>query len=228
MSTTVSRVTHADPAWPHIGWPAVTAATWSLAGGAAGGLLTAALVLTGNIHVDAVPIAILFFAAGGSTLGTVHGSVLGFIGRPAGTLHDTSDPAFAGPLAVAIAFAAALVLAILLGFGAIVARAGRAIGWVSLLFALPAALGAIAAATFVGWHALENAYARWPDHRVGSLLVLGAFGVLVLGALVVRPAIPGTQLQLPALGYVLFAALATLWVAAPAVVIGLRMLHRRL
>lgn len=227
MSTTMSRLSQTSAlAWPHFGWLTMMTASWTLAGGTAGGLLGAGIALLGRIHPDALMLLTGFFALGGSLLGTTHGAVLGYLGRPAQPVHDATTPRAAAPLAITFAFVAALLIASLLMVGATLVRVGSPTGWVALIVALPVAFAALGWATVLGWHALEHAYTRWPDHRIGSLLMFGVFVVLLAACLGLRPVVPGTAMQLSALGCVLFAALATFWIAAPAVIVGLRLLHR--
>jgi hypothetical protein len=206
---------------------ATMTASWALAGGSAGALLTAVLLLSGRVHPDALLLTAGFFALGGCMLGTVHGAVLGYLGRPALMRSDASRPLLATLLATVLAVGAALGYATWMALAASLARADHPAGWIALLAALPFAIAGIAWATYLGWHALELAYDRWPDHRIGSFLVLGAFVVLLAIFLALQPAVPGTELQLSPFASTMLAALVTLWLAAPAIYFGLRLMHRR-
>jgi membrane-bound ClpP family serine protease len=75
----------------------------------------------------------------------------------------------------------------------------------------------------LAWHALENAFARWPRRRLGAMLVAGAF-VFTVGALVLAgPLLPDAQLHIRFIATMVIAALTTIWVATPAVVFALRL-----
>jgi hypothetical protein len=214
-------------AHPLLGRSAQLAVTWAVAAGGAGGGLVAALLLAGRMHPEAGITVGALLATVGSMLGAVHGSVLGYLGRPESDIHATSwtERAFAMVVAAG-ALIGAITLALWLVLSALVVRAGSAWGWVA--FTAAAALGLVFAlqATLLGWRSLDTAYARWPEHRLGTLLVLGAFGVLCAVFLALRPAIPGTQLQLSAIAWIFVAALATLWIATPVIVIALRLVGR--
>lgn len=215
---------------PRFGWMATIAGSWTLAGGIAGGLLTAVLILTGRMHPD--PLTSGFLSVGGAMLGALHGVVLGYIGHcddetdlPPGARH-VRFPRLMTALAAAGAFAGAVVMTTWLGLASVAARAGDPAGWGGLALAFPVVATSMAWATLLGWYALENAYARWPDHRVGSLLILGAFAVLITLFVAFDRTVPGTQLHLTRLAGALLALLITLWLAAPAIYFGLRLWHR--
>jgi hypothetical protein len=157
----------------------------------------------------------------------VHGAVLGYLGRPAPFAGDKRFPALAVSIAAMSAFTAAMILAVWLSIAALAGRAGQPAGWLIGMVALPLAVGSLVWATMLGWYAIENAYARWPDHRIGSYLIVGAFAVLLTAFLALRPVLPGTRLQLSTAAGMVAAALAALWLAAPAIFFGLRLIHRR-
>ncbi|HSJ23121.1 MAG TPA: hypothetical protein VK929_00455 [Longimicrobiales bacterium] len=215
-------------ALPVMGWTAGVAATWAGAGGAAGGALVAAFLLSGRMHPDgAVPMTLLL-ATAGSLLGLVHGAVLGFIGRHAGGTGElrTRDRAFAVFVATA-AVLASIALALWLVLSSIVARAGSAWGWLAFAIGTLAALAVAAQASVIGWHSLMTAFTEWPQHRLGFRLVAGSFTTITLVLLALRPALPGTSLQLPMLGWILVAGLATIWIATPGIIVALRLRRTR-
>lgn len=205
---------------------ATMAACWSLAGGLAGGLLIVGLILTGRLHPDAL-IAVMM-AALGSLFGAVHGVVLAHLGRPllAGRSRGWREWAIT-LLVVAAAFVLAIAATLWLSMSAVAARAGSPSTWVILAAGIAVCLGVFVWATVLGWRALESAYARWPDHWLGSWLVFGVFMLLTGSMLLLRPVLPGTGLQITPLGAIALAAVATLWIALPAIVVALSLAHRR-
>jgi hypothetical protein len=206
--------------------PASLAAAWTLAGGIAGGLLVAALILDQRIHTDAA----LLLAGGlgliGSVLGTVHGAILGHLARDRDIYTGQRFARAVLYMTVMVgAIGLAVMLSLWLALSAMLAVAGHAWGRLAFTGVLACSGTIVVWATYLGWRALDCAYLRWPDHRIGIRLVLGAFALLTLLALGLRPAIPGTELRLTAAASIVFAAVATLWIATPAVVMMLRMLH---
>lgn len=204
---------------------AMLVASWTLAAGLAAGTLIAGFVAAGLLHPDgviAVGVALL-----GSAFGAVHGVVLGRLGRAPGPGSGGWRDGLASGLAAVVAAPAAATGSLWLEVSAATAGAGSGLGWAGLIVGGLLSLGIFAWATILGWRAFERAYARWPDHRLGGLLVGGAFVLLAGAFLLLRPVLPGTALQVSPLGGIVLAALATLWVALPAVVIALRVAHSR-
>jgi hypothetical protein len=208
---------------PRLSWAAQLAVVWTAAGGMAAGGLVPVLLLAGRIHNDAAPAAALLLVTAGGVLGAVHGAVLGYVGRHAGdeVVVRLRDRAWAA-LATLTALAAAAGLTHWLLMSTVLIRAGRGWAWLPLFAGIAAGLGIGALATIRGWRSLEIAYLEWPRHRLGAMLLAGSFTVLCLSFLVLQPAVPGTRVQLPAIGWIIVAALATIWVAAPAVILALR------
>jgi hypothetical protein len=205
---------------------ATMAASWSLAGGLAGGLLIVGLILIGRIHPDGLVAVVM--AVLGSVFGAMHGAVLGHLGRSVGAESGRRWREWAiAALAAAGALMVAVSAALWLSMSAVAIRAGSPSSWIILTGSGVVCLGVFLWATVLGWRALESAFARWPDHWLGSWLVFGVFMLLVGTLLLLRPALPGTGLQLTALAAVVVAALATLWIALPAIVMTLRLTHRR-
>lgn len=203
---------------------AVMAASWSLAGGLAGGLLVVGFILTGRLHPDGLITALT--AALGSIFGAAHGAVLGHLGRAA-TLErgqqwrEWTLAGFTSTIASVVAISAALWLSLI----AVAVRAGSPLSWVIVGASGTVCLAVFVWVTALGWHALGSAYSRWPDHSIGSWLVVGVFMLLAGTLLLLRPTLPGTNLQLSTPMTIVVAALATLWVALPAIVLALRRSH---
>jgi hypothetical protein len=210
----------------YLSWAAQVAAAWSAAGALAGGLIVAGFLAAGRLHPEGAVLAALVLATAGGLLGVVHGAILGHLGRPAETDHAVSwaDRALA-LLAAAAALFGAVLLTIWLVLSAVLTRTGSAWGGLALLIGSAIAAGVLVWATLLGWRSLEAAYERWPDHRLGTLLGVGAFAIISLVLLALRPAIPGTGIQLPAVGWIVVAAIATVWLAAPVIIMALRVVH---
>jgi hypothetical protein len=227
MSTSALESTGPQRGWSRPGGIALLTVSWSLAGGLAGGLLVVLLMSVGRLHPD--PLPAILMAALGSVLGAVHGAVLARLGRPeVAQASDRRDRWL-----ITLSFAVVACIAAVIGSGwlalsAATARAGSMVGWVMLATGGILSLGTFVWATVLGWRALEHAYARWPDHSLGSWLTVGVFLVLTGTFLVLRPAFPGTGLPVSPMGGLFLAAVATLWVALPAIIIALSFAHRRI
>jgi hypothetical protein len=223
QGTRVDRAGETGSAWPQLSWAAHIAAAWAMAGGAAGGMLVAVLLLTGRLTAHHVVTVAVVLATIGSMLGVVHGAVLGYLGRHAGEeLHlRRRDRVFAVAVAAG-ALLASIAIAVWIAMSAALVRSGST--WGLLAFTAGAAMaGAIAIwATLLGWDTLEVAYMEWPEHRLGARLLGGSFAVLCVVFLALRPDVPGTQIQLSPIGWIVVAALATIWIATPAIVLVLR------
>jgi MFS family permease len=223
----VSRIEPATPALyaelPRLSWAAQLAVVWTAAGGAAAGGIVPVLLLTGRMHTGAVAGLALLLVTVGGMLGAVHGAVLGYVGRHAGkeVVIRRRDRVWS-ILAVLAALAAAAGLTQWLLMSSVLIRAGRGWSWLPLLAGVAVAVGIGATATVLGWRSLERAYLEWPRHGLGAMLIAGSFTVLCLTFLALQPAVPGTRVQLPFIGWVIVAALATIWVATPAVIMVLR------
>jgi hypothetical protein len=216
------------PKWPQfrVGrMPAVTA-SWTLAGGLAGGTLVAALVFGGRVHPDALQVVTALLVSLGAALGMVHGFMLGVVGRPEKEPAPGISQWALSIFGSAAAWVVGMVGSLWLGMSTVVAISGRPIGWIGLTAGGLATATILVAATVLGWRALSTAFYQWPDHALGAWLVCGTFVVLSGSLLAIRPALPGTQVQLTVGGTLMAAALATLWIALPAIVLILPFAHR--
>jgi hypothetical protein len=227
MSTTAQIPLSTHAAW-HLGWTGRVVAAWAVAGAVAGGLLVTGLLLAGRVRPESILILTAILAAGGGALGLLHGTILGYLGRPAEPEARTTlgDIALASLLGIG-AYALGVALALWLTLVAVMARAGSPVAWAILALATAGCLALLVWASFLGWHVMENAYARWPEHRLGSWLVGGTFVTIAALFLALRPAVPVLQVRLSAGAFLVVAALATLWIAAPVVFVALRLAHRR-
>jgi len=197
----------------------------AMAGGVAlGGVLVGAMTLAGRLSGHGIFETATALFIVGAFIGLLHGTVLGYLGRPAGVTPRKA----LGDLARAILFAipglsVAWLASIWVAMTLIAAYTGRpgalvgaAVGWVGA--------GAIlAVATVHAWRALKNAFARWPERRPGTVIAAGSFAALLLTFLADRPEIWGLRLRLTETGAVLLAALLAIWVAGPVVTLALRL-----
>jgi hypothetical protein len=201
-------------------------AAWGAAGGAAGGSLVALLVLTGRMYPGGSATAALLLSVAGGCLGLVHGAMLARLGR------QDAGPPRPGERTVAVGVATAAVLgaamlSVWLTTSAVLARADRFWGWAALLAGAMVVTAVGLLATHLGWIALERSWTAWRERRLGSLLVAGTFVVTATALLLLEPALPGGRTTLTPLGCLVVAALATLWIAAPLIIVALRTVVRR-
>jgi hypothetical protein len=197
--------------------------TWTVGGGlAAGGFLVAGMTLAGRLSANALLLSALILYGMGAVLGFVHGAALGYFGRPAGvTTKDAlarigMSALYAIP-AVIVGFLAAgwiAMTSMALYLGRTLPLVGVAAGW--LVGAVVVVVAAVA-----GLQALRNAYARWEDRRLGTLLVAGTFAALLVLFLADRPELWGTRLRVTEVGAVLLALVGAFWIAGPVVTLGL-------
>jgi hypothetical protein len=120
------------------------------------------------------------------------------------------------------ACAFATVFAVWLAISAMAATAGQFSGVLVLSVSIVVALTIFAWATLIGWRALETAYDRWPEKRLGTRLVIGASAILLAFMLMLRGPIPGTEIRLSPTAAVLLTLVAALWIVSPAVIVTLR------
>jgi hypothetical protein len=197
--------------------------TWGVAGGLAlGGFLVAGMTLAGRLSGNALLTTALVLYVIGALLGLVHGAALSYFGRPDGT---TPRQAF-GRIAMGLLYA---IPALIVGFlaagwiamssvalylGRALPMVGAGIGWlVGAVLVLVAVLS--------GLEALRNAYARWEDRRLGTVLVAGTFAALLVLFLADRPELWGTRFRVTEVGAVLLAAVGAFWIAGPVVTLAL-------
>lgn len=197
----------------------------AMAGGVSvGGILVGAMTLSGRLSGNAIFATATALFIIGAFLGLLHGTVLGYFGRPAGVTPkqargDLGRAALYAIPGLALAWLASIWVAMtIVAFyaartGAIV---GAAVGWVGA-----GIIVAVAAAHAV--KAFKNAYARWPERRAGTVLATASFAALLLTFLADRPEIWGVRLRLTEVGAVLMAALLAVWVAGPVVTVALRL-----
>jgi hypothetical protein len=211
-----------------MGFPGRVAVSWAMASGVlAGGVLLAVLTLMDRMSAFGIFLTSTALFLGGGLFGFLHGAVLGWMGREA-----TMDAAAARhSLALAsmyvipglgFAWVVSSLISQTVGAqftGNLLALAGVGVAWLA---------GAVICmwAARTGFAALANAYVRWEDTFVGTVLVALTFGALLVLFLTERPELWGTQLRVGAVGAVLLAGFATTWISGPGITLPLWLSRR--
>jgi hypothetical protein len=201
--------------------------SWSLTGGTlAGGLLLLSVALAASASSGSAPSTTAILFALGALAGLFHGGVLAYLARDTDRSRLqvlVSEALGAALLLVIVPFAwfAALHIALTPPFWARGAapRIGVVVSWT-------VCLSLWAWAAWEGWQAVCRAFLRWPERRVGSLILTGVLAVLVLRFLLEHPVIWGTDVQVKGPGALLLAIGATVWIALPIVLALLHAAHR--
>jgi hypothetical protein len=208
-----------------IGLTGRVAVTWSMAGGILlGGVLVALMTLTGRLSGHGIFMTSTGLFVIGALLGAAHGAALGLLGRPA----DVERHEALGSLGRAALYAVpgatvAWLLTVWIAMSAVASYLDRP-GPLVLVGA--AWLGGgllVAAATTFGVRALGNAYGRWPERQLGTVVVAGAFAALLLVFLADRPSIWLLRLRVTDVGAILSAGMLAIWVVGPLVTLALRL-----
>ncbi len=203
--------------------------SWTMAGAvAAGGFFVAGLILARGDHGLLSPSGVLLLSLVGALLGLVHGSLLALVGhRPEVTTRHVMKRLVMGAVWAIPAFAVAGILAFWIAIGAQALAMSRPT--LLVVLAAAASLPGIAIcvwAAYEGRRAMRNAFARWPERRLGVPLLLLAFVTILVAFLVVRPEIWWTDVRVTPLGAVLLATGVTIWFAIPVAWIALHLLSR--
>jgi hypothetical protein len=206
------------------GWVMVTCA---MAGGLVlGGVVVGVMTTIGRMTGHALFLVSTSLFVIGAFLGLMHGSILGFFGRSDGVTprRARQDLGIATLYAIP-GLAVAWLLTIWISMTVVARSVGRVGTHLGVLAGWVGGLAVIGVAAFLGYRALANAYARWPDRRIGTVLVMSTFGALVVLFLAEQPKLWGLHLQVTEVGAVLLAIGATLWIAGPIITLGLRELR---
>jgi hypothetical protein len=205
------------------GWATIA---WTSAGGIAlGGMLIGLMTLSGRMSGFGLFMTSSGLFLAGALIGLVHALVLGYLGRPEHVskrraLRDLGMGAVYSSVALPFAWVVAMWIALSMPaayLGRVLALAGVAVGWL-------AGAALLAAAAVAGWRLLRNAYARWPERRLGTLLTAATFAALLVLFLAERPEIWGLSVRVTETGAVLLAAFATLWLVGPIITLALHLL----
>jgi hypothetical protein len=163
----------------------------------------------------------------GALAGVVHGGVIGYLGRyPHESRTDAVRSAGRGLVVAVPAAAVCWGLAIMIALSPAFASSRRwdllgaaALAWM--------AGGAVALwAAYEGWRRTRRIFARWPEHRSGTLILIGVLALLLIRFYADHPTILGTDLRVTGAGAFVLALGATLWIALPVVVLILRLIQR--
>lgn len=204
--------------------------TWTPAGGiACGGVVVGVLTVSGAVSPGFQLLAAPVLFAFGAALGFAHGCVLGVVGRPdcMGCGKALRRSAVGGLLALPLV-AAAWVVTAGMSLTAALVRDFRPGVFVLSGGAWLLGLALCGWAGMEGVVAVQRALRRWPQRRLGSTLT-GAALVVVAGLFLrYPPQLVGTDLRLTGLGALVLAAVVTLWIVLPLVVLVLHVAHDRL
>ena len=162
----------------------------------------------------------------GGLAGLVHGGLLAYMARNldrrrAETLTTLLLAAVVAVVLSPLAWFVALHLALTLPF---LDRGVFAVMGVGASWILGSAICLWAA--WEGWTAFRRAFARWPERRVGSVILTAILAVLATLFVLERPALWGTDVQVKGVGAMILALGATVWIALPIVLAVLHGAHR--
>ena len=224
--TTVAGQAHDEPQGIGLhGWAMIA---WTTAGGIAlGGLLIALMTLSGQMSGFGLFMTSSGLFLAGALIGLVHALALGWLGRPATiekgrALRDLRMGVVYSVVALPFAWVVAMWIALSMPaayMGRALALAGVGLGWA-------AGVAVLAGAAIIGWRLLQNAYARWPERRLGTLLTASTFASLLVLFLAERPEIWGLSVRVTETGAVLLALVATIWLGGPMITLALHLLVR--
>jgi hypothetical protein len=223
-TATAARTTPA-PLLKSIGLTGRVAVTWSMAGGILlGGVLVALMTLTGQLSGHGIFMTSTGLFVIGALLGAAHGAILGLLGRPAGVERHEALSALGRAALYAVPGATvAWLLTVWIAMSAVAAYLDRPAPLVLVGLAWLGGVSLVATATTFGVRALGNAYGRWPERQLGTVVVAGAFAALLLIFLADRPSIWLLRLRVTDVGAVLSAAMLAIWVVGPLVTLALRL-----
>ena len=210
-----------------IGLHGTVAVLGAMAGGVGlGGVLVGAMTLAGNLSGHALFMNATALFVLGATLGALHGTVLGYFGRqpgvtPSQALRDFPRAGLYAMLGLAVSW----LVSVWIAMTVVAAYTGHLVAIIGVTLAWIAAAAILAGAAVEGWRALRNAYRRWPERGVGTILVAASFAALLMNFLASRPEIWGAGLRVTETGAVLLAGFLSIWLVGPIVTVALGMLR---
>jgi hypothetical protein len=204
--------------------------SWSMGGGiVAGGLIIAAMTLSDRLSSSALPEISLLLYLLGAAAGVAHGGLLGYLSRdPARTRSEVMGVLLRTLPWVFVGLLTTWVVALWISLTAAVLRSSQS-GVpmvVGLFFAWLVGLAICAWALWEGIQGVVAAFRRWPDFRMASVVISVVFAVLATLFLTSPPEIWWTDFRVTGVGAVILAFGASVWIALPVVIAGLRLLHR--
>ena len=214
---------------PRLGVEGRLVIAFTMAGGVmAGGLLVATATIADRISASVLPPATLVLFVAGSVLGWLHAVLLGYAGRATGSTrlgvvgHILAGGAWSLP---------ALLLALLAAFGmgltGILLQTGGAFALLTIAVSWLVGGAICVWAVVVGVEAFRNAVARYPEARLGLMLLGVVLLILLIAFERTRPSIWGSDAEVTALGAAILALGATLWIGAPVLFSILHVLYAR-
>lgn len=211
-----------------IGLPGRIAVTWALAGGLLlGGFLVAGMSLAGRLSGGGLLVTSAGLFVIGAALGYLHGAVLGFVGRPADmTRSQALQKVALGAVYALPVLALGWILAGWVCMAPVARYLGRTLPLIGVGCAVVVGVIGLGFAAVYGWRGMRNAYARWPERRVGTVLVFATYAALLVLFLADRPELWGSELRVTETGAVLLASMVTFWMVGPGVTLALAALRR--
>ncbi|HSG47437.1 MAG TPA: hypothetical protein VLA43_06495, partial [Longimicrobiales bacterium] len=210
-----------------VGLPGRVAVSFTMAGGLLlGGVLVAFQTLAGRLSGHGLFVTASGLFVVGALLGLVHGLLLGFLGRPEGQRAREAVRALGRAILYSIPAAAVawlLTVWIALTFMAVIT--GRVGAEILVGVAWVGTAAVLSWAAITGVRAIRQAYLRWPDPVMGTVLVAGSFAALLVAFLADRPELWLTHFRVTEVGAVLLATFATIWIVGPAVTLSLRLVR---
>ena len=202
---------------------------FTMAGGiTVSGLLVTSATFSGQLSADPMLAATLILFVIGTVLGWVHAVLLGCAARQEGCDRITiAKRIFVAGMWSLPALGFALLAALGMAISPIAVRVGGIGGIVAAAIPWLAAAGICAWALSVGIEAFRNAAARYPEARIGTVVLTLVLLVLLISFQLTRPEIWGTDYRVNAVGAVFLACGATLWLVAPVLFSTLHLFYRR-
>jgi hypothetical protein len=192
-----------------------------------GGFLVALPTLLDRTLVPTVPAITQILFVFGSALGLVHGSLLGYLGRPNGmTRAQAVASLIAGLLWAVPCIAISFWITLWISISRWSLESGTPILIAGVGFAWLVAIAISAWCTREIWHATGTAVGRWQDRRLGTLLAALTFAVMAVLFVARRPEIWWSDVQVSLVGALVLALGLTLWAALPLEVLALHLFHR--
>ncbi|UCC26952.1 MAG: hypothetical protein JSU98_07550 [Gemmatimonadales bacterium] len=204
------------------------ALSWSIAGGLSMvAMLVLAAFLSGSPESAYVPFTVSVYFLVGAAGGFIHGALVGAAGRPPSVSISAAVRGLEAAGLWAIPGLAAAWVA-----GLWVSMTGMAASEAAPPLIATIVGGWLILAVAAGWalaeaaEGLRYAMQRWPERRPGRVLVLLTFATLLIVFLWQRPEIWFTDLRVSAVGAIILAFGATVWIALPVLVLALHFLHQ--
>jgi hypothetical protein len=211
-----------------LGAPGRVVLTSAMTGGLFfGGFLVALPTLLDRTLVPTVQAITQVLFVFGVLLGLLHGSLLGYLGRPSDmTRRRAIGSVIAGALWAVPCLAISYWITLWISISRWSLESGTPILIGGVGFAWLVAFAISAWCTREVWRATGNAVGRWQDRRLGTLLAALTFAVMAVLFIARRPEIWWSDVQVSLVGAIVLALGLTLWAALPIEVLLLHVFHR--